>query len=94
MFEAVAVATLGHALDVEGLLVHVRVDVDRLGRVTGQADVGHARQCLKTLLGFVRLVPSSAGRFLEAELRHNPEGFMRLALNDKGADEGSLTRIY
>jgi site-specific DNA recombinase len=49
---------------------------------TLQTDIGYARQCLKTLLGFVRLVPASAGGFLEAELRHSPEGLMRLALNN------------
>jgi hypothetical protein len=54
--------------------------VDELGRSL-QTDVGYARQCLKTILGYVRLVPAASGRFLEAELRHSPEGLMTLTLN-------------
>jgi site-specific DNA recombinase len=47
-----------------------------------QTDIGFARQCLKTLLGCVKLVPSTTGSFLEAELRHSPEGLIKLALNN------------
>lgn len=50
-----------------------------------QTDIAQARQCLKTLLGQVRLVPSPSGGFLEAELRHSPDGLMALAL--KGNSE-------
>lgn len=46
-----------------------------------QSDIGHARRCLESLLGTIRLVPSRTGRYLEAELRHNPEGLITLALN-------------
>ena len=49
---------------------------------TLEANTSHARQCLKTLLGTIRLIPSATGRFLEAELRHSPEGLLRLALQD------------
>jgi site-specific DNA recombinase len=58
--------------------------VGDLGR-TLQTDTGHARQCLKTLLGIIRLVPAASGGFLEAEMRHSPEGLMRLALNNDEA---------
>ena len=53
--------------------------VNDLGRAL-QTDIGQARQCLKTLLGYVRLVPSTTGSFLEPELRHSPEGLLNLAL--------------
>ena len=54
--------------------------VDNLGNAL-QSDICHARRCLETLLGSIRLVPSRSGRYLEAELRHNPEGLITLALN-------------
>lgn len=53
--------------------------VNNLGRSL-QTDITHARECLKTLLGYVKLVPSNTGGFLNAELRHNPEGLINLAL--------------
>ncbi len=53
--------------------------VQNLGRIL-QTDIAYARQCLKTLLGYIKLVPSMAGTHLEAELRHNPEGLFRMAL--------------
>ena len=47
-----------------------------------ERDTGRAREGLKTLLGFVRLIPASSGGFLEAEIRRSPEGLMRLALQE------------
>ncbi|MCB1557329.1 MAG: hypothetical protein KDJ50_00225 [Alphaproteobacteria bacterium] len=46
-----------------------------------QSDICHARRCLESLLGAICLIPSRTGRYLEAELRHNPEGLITLALN-------------
>ena len=46
-----------------------------------ESDISHARRCLESLLGSIRLIPSSTGRHLEAELRHNPDGLVKLALN-------------
>lgn len=57
-----------------------RAMVGSLGK-TLYADVGRARECLKALMGQIRLVPTTNG-YLEAELRHNPEGFIKLALGD------------
>jgi hypothetical protein len=45
------------------------------------ADVGQARECLKALMGQIRLLPTPNG-YLEAELRHNTEGFVKFALGD------------
>lgn len=45
-----------------------------------ETDIGRARLSLKALLGDIRLVPAASGGHLEAELSHNPEGLMRLAL--------------
>ena len=47
-------------------------------RKTLQRDVTHARQCLKTLVGSVRLLPHVGG-YLQAELRHSAEGLISLA---------------
>jgi hypothetical protein len=47
---------------------------------TLSADVGRARECLKELMGKVRLIPTAGGG-MEAELRHNTEGLMKLALS-------------
>ncbi len=55
-----------------------------------QTDIGYARECLKSLLGAVKLVPASSGGFLEAELHHNPDGLMRLALQ---GDFGLKARV-
>ena len=55
-----------------------RAMVGNLGK-TLSTDVGRAREHLKALMGPVRLIPSANG-YLEAELRHNPEGLMTLAL--------------
>jgi site-specific DNA recombinase len=66
-----------------------RTLVKKLGE-TLYTDVPHARQCLKAALGLVRLIPSKAGGYLEAELRHNPEGLMLLALEK---DAGLKVRV-
>ena len=52
--------------------------VGSLGHTLG-ADVAQAREYLKGLLGYIRLLPSANG-CLEAELRHNPEGLLKVAL--------------
>lgn len=57
-----------------------RAMVGSLGK-TLYADVGRARECLKALMWQIRLLPTVNG-YLEAELRHNPEGFIKLALGD------------
>ena len=57
-----------------------RAMVCSLGK-TLYADVGQARECLKALMGQIRLLPTPNG-CLEAELRHNTEGFIKLALGD------------
>ena len=46
-----------------------------------QSDISHARRCLETLLGSIRLIPNRTGGYLEAELSHNPEGLLKLAIN-------------
>ena len=48
-----------------------------------RTDINYARECLKTLLGQIKLVPSTTGSFLNAELNHNPEGLMELALTNE-----------
>lgn len=57
-----------------------RVMVGSLGK-TLYADVGRARECLKALMGPIRLLPTTGG-LLQAELRHNAEGLITLALGD------------
>lgn len=61
-------------------------------RGTLQTDISPARQCLKTLLGSVRLVPSASGDHLEAELHHNPEGFLSLPLT-RSSDESKTGQL-
>ena len=56
--------------------------VDNLGKAL-YTDVAHARQCLKALLGHIRLLPSATNkRHLNAELRHSLEGLMQLGFNN------------
>ncbi len=57
-----------------------RAMVRSLGQ-TLYADVNRARECLKALLGQIKLLPAANG-YLEAELRHNAEGFIKLALGN------------
>lgn len=54
--------------------------VGNLGK-TLYADVSKARGCLKALMGQIRLLPTQNG-YLEAELRHNPEGLIKLAFGE------------
>lgn len=57
-----------------------RAMVGSLGK-TLYADVGRARECLKALMGQISLLPTANG-YLEAELRHNAEGLVSLALGN------------
>lgn len=52
--------------------------VSDLGRAL-YTDVAQARQCLKGLLGKIRLLPNSKGS-IDAELRYNEENLIKLAL--------------
>lgn len=58
-----------------------RAMVKSLGRSLS-TDLAHARQCLKGLLGPIRLIPSVGRDYLEAELRHSADGLLRLVLGD------------
>jgi predicted ATP-dependent protease len=55
-----------------------RAMVKNLGR-TLSTDVAQAREHIKGLLGYIRLVPSAGGSFLEAELRHSAEGLLKMS---------------
>ena len=57
-----------------------RAMVGSLGQ-TLSTDVGRAREHLKALMGPIRLLPT-AGGLLQAELRHNAEGLITVALGD------------
>lgn len=54
--------------------------VRSLGK-TLYTDVGQARECLRALMGQIRILPTANG-YLEAELRHNTEGLIKLAMGD------------
>ena len=46
-----------------------------------QEDVAQARECLKTLLGPIKLSPTMDGKGLQAELRHSTEGLINMAFD-------------
>lgn len=47
-----------------------------------ESDISHARGCLEAVLGHtIKLIPNRTGKYLEAELSHNPENLMNLAIN-------------
>ena len=54
-------------------------------------DVAQARQCLKGLMGQIRLKPNSNG-YLSAELRYNNENLMNLALDGGPSKVGMVAR--
>lgn len=50
---------------------------------TLQGKVAEAQECLKTLIGSVKLYPDASGQYLEAEVQHNMDGLLAVALGEK-----------
>jgi len=48
-----------------------------------QNNMAEAHECLKTLMGGVKLYPSAKGDYLEADVQYSVEGLVSLAVGEK-----------